>query len=677
MLDKNSFHRLFPGPFNFFRASAFELQQIIPNPETLLPIPQRIFLEQEEATPLHGFPVLISPLTEGLEDALAFYVRVEEARQIATLSRRPGNKKAVDEAWNRYGTLLETATENAVRSSFGRKLPSIFWLYHSAAVARCFKDSPRRAMRHDLTVGKAHGDLIKYRTFERYLDRVLTLTFDVVHRVAEEAEEDERGLFPDLLVRMRDNVLSLTENRVARDLSGLDSYFRGHLRIDGKDFRHRLSLLESWSEERLHRDESLGTAARNLVGQGPDLSAQALIGESGWVRFLSQHPAYNSRALLSHQQVEIWESLLYKLKEFEILAALRRLVIPVNAVGARLSCEAPKPSSGAHLGRPLMLSDSTRPLDFSTSWVINPLVRRFGLIYDITDFSSIVSVLGRSGSEDQDQSYRSIFRFQRRVNQMAREHRLQLEKYLGDGALYSGRHPHILLFMAIQVQRYYKRALNEGFPFDRGMRIGLNHGEYRLLPIEEGGRGKTHRYEFFGHGIVELSRLATGKATREIDDIKTLLLGLGYPQREVERFFAPLERQNVDLVDKKEEARQFYCYIDKHGALVNEGIAATRQFISELSSSGMVQPLYRLREDRREYLVIKLELGNQELLVGIRELGNANLKGLEKALLYEVVDGEPWKDLPRQEERTAGSLLDGLEGGFGTPLRPSKITRTF
>jgi hypothetical protein len=299
------------------------------------------------------------------------------------------------------------------------------------------------------------------------------------------------------------------------------------------------------------------------------------------------------------------------------------------------------------------------------------------LIYDITDFSAIVSVLGRSGSEDQDQSYRSIFRFQRRVNQMAREHRLQLEKYLGDGALYSGRHPHILLFMAIQLQRFYKRALNEGFPFDRGMRIGLNHGEYRLLPIEEGGQGKTHRYEFFGHGIVELSRLATGKATREIDDIKTLLLGLGYPQQEVERFFAPLERQNVDLVDKQEESRQFYCYIDKHGALVNEGIAATEQFISELSNSGMVQPLYRLREDRREYLVFKLQLGTQELLVGIRELGNANLKGLEKALLYEVVDGEPWRDLPRQEHRTSGSLLDSLEGGFGSRTGPtSKATRS-
>jgi hypothetical protein len=488
--------------------------------------------------------------------------------------------------------------------------------------------------------------------------------------VAEEAEEDERELFPALLLRMRDNVLTLTEDHVSRDLSELDSYFRGHLRHDAKDFRKRLALLERWSADRLEKDESLSTAARNLLGQGPQLSARSLINEFGWVRYLSQHPSYNEDVLLHPQQVEIWESLLRKLKEFEVLTALRRFVIPVQEQNGRLICETPKGLAGGRPSRKLALSDSTRPLDFSTSWVIDPLVRRFGLIYDITDFSSIVSVLGRSGSEDQDHSYRSIFRFQRRVNQMARANRLQLEKYLGDGALYSGRHPHILLFMAIQLQRYYKRALEEGFPFDRGMRIGLNHGEYRLLPIEEGERGKTHRYEFFGHGIVELSRLATGKSTREIDDIKMLLLGLGYPQLEVERFFAPLERQNVDLVDKLEAARQFYCYIDRHGALVNEGIAATQQFITELSNSGMIQPLYRLREDGREYLVSKLQLGNQEVLVGVRELGSANLKGLEKALIFEVVDGDPWKDLPHQEQ-AGGSLLDSLEGGFGTPMSPS------
>ncbi len=668
MLDKTSFHRLFPGPFNFFRPTPLELDQVVPNSDRFLPTPQRIFLEKEEATPLHGFPVLVNSLTQGLDHALTRYVETEEIRQIAALTRRPGNQKAVDKAWKGYSVLLEAATENAVRSSFGRKLPSIFWLYHSEAVARCFRDSPRRAMRQELSLGKLHGDLIKYRTFDRYLDRVLTLTFDVVHRIAEEAEEDERELFPAVLLRMRDNVLGLTEDHVSRDLTELDSYFRGHLRIDGKDFRNRLSRLETWSSEKLQKDETLGSAARNLLGRSTGISARDLLSESGWVRFLSQHPAYNEQALLTARQVEIWENLLRKLKEFEVLTALRRLVIPVHAHGSQLSCEATKTVSGGRPGQVLNLSDSTRPLDFSTSWVIDPLVRRFGLIYDITDFSAIVSVLGRSGSEDQDQSYRSIFRFQRRVNQMAREHRLQLEKYLGDGALYSGRHPHILLFMAIQLQRYYKRALKEGFPFDRGMRIGLNHGEYRLLPIEEGARTKTHRYEFFGHGIVELSRLATGKATREIDDIKTLLLGLGYPQQEVERFFAPLERQNVDLLDKTEEARQFYCYIDKHGALVNEGIAATEHFISELSSSGMVRPLFRLREAKREYLVLEIPLGNQEMLVGIRELGKPSLKGLEKALIYEVVDGEPWKELPRQEARPRGSLLDNLKGDFGAPL---------
>ena len=153
MLDKSSFHRLFPGPFNFFRATPLELHQIIPNPDQVLPTPQRIFLEKEEATPLHGFPILVNSLTLGLDESLIHYVEAEEIRQIAALNRRPGNQKAVDDAWDSYRKLLESATENAVRSSFGRKLPSIFWLYHSGAVAHCFRDSPRRAMRQDLSLG--------------------------------------------------------------------------------------------------------------------------------------------------------------------------------------------------------------------------------------------------------------------------------------------------------------------------------------------------------------------------------------------------------------------------------------------------------------------------------------------------------------------------------------------
>lgn len=283
-------------------------------------------------------------------------------------------------------------------------------------------------------------------------------------------------------------------------------------------------------------------------------------------------------------------------------------------------------------------------MDFMTTWVIDPLVRRCGLIYDITDFSAIVSYLGRSGSEDQDSSYRSIFRFQRWVNQNAGSHRLQLEKYLGDGALYSGRHPSRLLNLAVELQRYYQRALAEGFPFNRGMRIALNYGEYRLLPIEEGGSGTACRYEFFGHGIVELSRLVTGKTMREIDEIKNLLIGLGYSPVEVEGFFAPAMRQNVDLVDKEEETRKFYCYINRNGSLVNEGIVATQQFITQLDREGAVTGVFAGLDGRRKYLVLSLGESASQFFVGVRRLGLASLKGLESVPIYEVVDGELWRD---------------------------------
>ena len=36
------------------------------------------------------------------------------------------------------------------------------------------------------------------------------------------------------------------------------------------------------------------------------------------------------------------------------------------------------------------------------STVVNPVVERYGLVYDITDFSAILSVLSRSGSAEQD-----------------------------------------------------------------------------------------------------------------------------------------------------------------------------------------------------------------------------------------------------------------------------------
>jgi len=221
------------------------------------------------------------------------------------------------------------------------------------------------------------------------------------------------------------------------------------------------------------------------------------------------------------------------------------------------------------------------------------------------------------------------------------------------------------MIMAIELQRYYKRALREGFPFDRGMRIALNYGEYRLLPIEEGSFGGTRRYEFFGHGIVELSRLASGKTMREIQEIKHLLIGQGYESSAVEEFFAPAARKNIDLVDKDEEERRFYCYINQNGALINEGIVATRELLSQLDRSEQVETLFQGQDGSRSYFAFRLGRGAEELWFGVRKLGLANLKGLEQMPIYEVVDGAMWQD-QELEEASSNLLLNCLDRDAGT-----------
>lgn len=671
MMTPTTLRRLFPGNFSFFRVDPEDLRLAVPDATDVLPQPQRIFLESEEATPLLGFPVLINETSTALRDALEGYLEAEARRQVAAAKREPLDLKLYQAAWQRYQVLLERCTENAVRSSFGRRLPSIFWLYHSIAVSRLFKEMPQRVRRLDLAVGRELGDPIRFKVYDRFLDRVLSLTYDVVHRIAEEAEEKEQELFPALLARMRDNVMILTEDHVSLDLSELDGYFRGYLQIDGRQFRLRLERVRAWLAEQLEDDHQLRASTGHLLGSSvEDLSAVSLLSRPGYLPMLTERRSYDADMLLSPDQVVTWENLLVKLKEFEVLLSLRRLVLPVRDRMGSLICQAPLLRGSAKTTRTVALSSSTRPMDFMTTWVIDPLVRRCGLIYDITDFSAIVSYLGRSGSEDQDDSYRSIFRFQRWVNRAAGSQRLQLEKYLGDGALYSGRHPSRLLKLAIELQRYYERALTEGFPFNRGMRIALNYGEYRLLPIEEGGSGTARRYEFFGHGIVELSRLVTGKTMREIDEIKTMLIGLGYSPAEVESFFAPAMRQNVDLVDKQEESRRFYCYINRNGSLVNEGIVATQQFISQLEREGMVTSAAVGQEGRRQFLILTVGESTAEFLVGIRKLGMASLKGLEKVPIFEIVDGEPWRNRTL-EELEPGRLLVSLDRLFAEAQKSS------
>ncbi len=663
--------RLLRGKFSFLRATPEDLRAAIPEWEEVLPIPQRIFLRQEEATPIQGFPVLINDALLEIRDSLAAYVEAEEEFEVAEARGRGMGRAKANAAWQRYASLLERVSENAASASFGRLYPSIFWLYHSVAVARLFKESPRRIRRADLQVGKARGDQLKYLVFNRYLDRALSVSYDVARRVSSVTEEPERDHFPSLLARMRDNVLILTEDHVSPDLAELSSFFRGNLRIDGREFRARLGNLVAWHDHRLE-DPGFRKSMAGLLGMDGHEDSRHFLSRSGYVDFLARQADYDEDRFLPPSWIKVWDNLVDRLREFELLAALRRLVLPIQDDGAQLRCSAAAAGLALSGRKEIELSESTRPMDFMTPWVVDPLVQRFGLIYDITEFSAIVSALRRSGKGTQDDSIRQIFRFQRRVNQMTKDHRLQLEKYLGDGALYSGRFPTRLAAAAVHLQRFYRRSRAEGFQFDRGLRIALNYGKYRLLPIE--AAGGEQRYEFFGHGIVELTRLVTGKTSQEIDDVKTSLLSRGYDPTEVDRFFKPVAQETVQIADRIEESRPFYAYVNESGVLINEGIVATQRFIDHLAHSPAAASLYRAAEGRRRYVALSFDEGSGQITVGIRKLGLARLKGLGSLAVYELIDGGSWTT-QELEPLPGTTLLAEVEKDFELATGPKAHRR--
>jgi hypothetical protein len=634
------FLQMLQGPFNFLRPEPEEVRRLMPDLQRELPMPRPIFLEDETATPLHGFPVLLSPGLLGLRSALRDYVEAEEAVQVAGFKREGHDVRAHTQAWERYVTLLSRAVENSTISSYGRQYPAVFWLQHSLDVARLLKDVPKRILRRDSEIGRRHGDAIKYRILDRLLDRTLATVYDLVQRVAGATEEVEEELFPRLLTRLRDNVLLFTEDFIGRDLSELASYFGGSLRIDGRDLRRRLEELARWHFGLLATDPGLRAAVAFLVKNDPRGDPRSegrdLLSRPGYVAYLATVKGYDPERLLPPPMVQVWEGLLLKLKEFELVHALRRLIVPIELRdGHMVACELPP--GRAVPGGELRLSSATRPLDFMEPWVVDPRVERYGMIYDISEFSATLSLLHRAGNDSQDGAFLAMFRFQRRIHRLAISHRAKLEKYLGDGAFYSSREATNLLLVSVHLQRYYVSAVREGLPFDRGMRIALNYGPYRLIPM--GGRPEEgERYEFFGPGLVELSRLTTGKATQEVDEVKTMLLNQGYPEATVHRFFAPLAQKNVDVVDKKEEARTFYAYINRNGTLHNNGMVGTGPFIAQLDRELAGAPIHRGREGDRSYVVIVLEDGGERLPVGIRKLGMAHLKGLDQLAVYEIVD---------------------------------------
>lgn len=618
------------------------LLELFDKPDQLLPKPYRIFYADEAETPVVGFPVRNSPAVAELNARLDRWMSEELACQV---DRSVPREKA-QQALTAYATTLSRLAENAMLSNMLADYHGIFWLAHSQELAKQFSTIPRRLGALDTQLARTNGDAIKYRVYSRWSTEVRDAMTRLCSRLAPALEgEQERAMaFFRLLL---DNVLILTEEFIGPDLREIKSFISGYLQRDVHPIKDSVERLRKLAGQLVETDAAFRGAV-SLFGIDPTAGIPiALVLDRRFQEFVLRHPA--AEGLLNRDDRDQLAILSRRLAEFSILYQLRRGIIWLASQADGMVTSSDR--------RGTVYSRSTRPIDFGRPGVVDPMVWRFGLMYDLAAFAETLGALARSGPREEMASYRQMVQFQRRIESIAERHRLQFEKFLGDGAFYTTRGATRLVRAAIEIQRLYAEMRSGGFPFNRGIRIALNFGYYRLLPMKGGGLQTERTMEFYGPGIVELSRLTTGKATREIEELQSFLVVHGYEPDHVQKFFAPLAK-GVDIVDHAMHAREFYAYLNPNGHLVNEGIVASSSLLGELSAELEQDqtPLSRVQTVWGSCIAFPAGLSSTPL-IGVRIIGTVALKGLGKIQIGEIF---PLIDAPSSSEplEPGSTLLD-------------------
>ncbi len=607
------------------------IEEIFARDDALLPQPYKIFPADETQPPILGFPVAESPALRDLDAKLDRWLADEVQWQIARNSA-PAKEKA-QQTMQAYLGQLGKVAENAMMANLLADYHAVFWLAHSFDLAKQFSSVPRRVSLIDAQTGRTQGDVLKYRIFSKWAAETREQLNSVAMRCAPVLDgEEQRALrFFRLL---QDDVLIVTDEFIGPDLRELRSFLTGYLHRDFQSFRDSFERLRTLVSDLLQSDSSF-RAALPLFGGGPEPAVTtALLLDSRFQSFLFDMPAVQNA--VTREERESFQLIARRVREFGVLNTLRRGIVWMMTLPDGHVLSADKRSSMAYA-----YSRSTRPLDFGRQGVVDPMVHRFGLIYDISSFTETLGNIRRGGRREEIASYRQMLVFQRKLESIAERHLLQFEKFLGDGAFYTTRRALRLLRAAVEIQRFYADMRRKGFAFNKGLRIAINFGYYRLLPMKTGNDPNDRITEFYGPGIVELSRLTTGKANKEIEEFASFLVAHGYDQQKVHSFFAPLAR-GVDVIDHTQHAREFYAYVNANGHLVNEGIVASMSLLQELSSelAHESQQLYRLRAPFGSYIGFAPAIDGVEY-VGVRLIGMVSLKGLENVEIGEIVPFAP------------------------------------
>ena len=591
-----------------------------------LPAPFPIFGRDEERVVTWGYPLLLSDGVLKLRRDLESLVEAEVEYRLRSQAGDGNDKQRMMTHRDRYHKSISATLENVVMNDYHRGLVDLFLLFHSGEVTRALAKVSRATSGPRSGPERVNGDDIRQAIATVIADLLRRAALTAVDHLKQLAEVQVTPALTPLLGIICQDQLLLIEARPPQDLMQLSSYLQSRFRQKAEAVVAANNDVLDRLQDLVSRRPEVGNLLRLAVGSSLKLDRPETLLEPKLLSAI-QTAGLADTLHLSVVQMDLLRDLGHRLKTFELLAALRRRLLPMQRQGTTLVL------AGRSSATPI--AKTTRPYDFTAPGVIDSTIRRFGLIYDLSNFTTVLEEVRKAGRMAEERALQFVYVFQNRLEAIRLRRRLTFEKFLGDGAFYTSRRASRVIAAACEIQHVYEQLRNTGFPFNHGIRLALNFGVYRLLPMLHPGP-EAKRFEFFGHGIVELARLTTGKSAREVSDISEFLVHSGYDPGEVDLFLSPLASARSG--QEQIATRTYSATIDGHGELINEGIVVAMPFIEELELELEITKLAVVTLDELQWVLFPIDPGMPDTLyVGLRYLGVARLKGLPPQELAEAV----------------------------------------
>ncbi len=593
---------------------------------TRMPRPYWLYSETEQAPLVLGFPLRDSTQWEAFGRDLGRLIEAEIAYRRALAQKAEVSKSSLVDARRLMVGKIAEILENAYQHDYGQRLPEVFLLALTRETAMRLQAATRALHASAPELQPEAVDEIRYAAAHRVADVMQRARSQALDRLRQtEAIEPTQASqqFFDLL---RDDALPFAEVRLGTELRELTSFIHGHFKLDATRFRALVRTTADQLRALRAQDPSFEPVLRAMDPDAPGLPEDRLVFSQAVLTLVDvwSHPA---TPRLSADLRRLFADLAQRCRRFEVIAALRDKIVPVNERGF---------STLGHVqGRQVQLAATTRPFDFTAPGVLPSVVRRYGLLYDLVEFTQLLEERRRRGRSAEEQAMRQMVRFLARVDAIRERHRLKFEKFLGDGSFFSARSARSVFLAAAELRQLYEGMRGDGFAFDRGLRIAVNVGSYHLLPMVEAAVSRP-QFEFFGHGLVELARLTTGKTTHEVEDITDFLIASGYDLHRVIEFLEPVRHATRFAEFLKD--RPYAAFLAENGELVNLGTVMTEGFIRDLETEWGGLPMAEADCYGTRWLLLATAPGEQPApWVGLRSMGTARLKGLEPTQLAEMV----------------------------------------